>query len=136
MGRNAKKWTLTLFLIALFTFLAVFTGTWINKLYLEQTDYSDATSASIFECNEYYPVIQKVIYENEALIINLESKSGGIKFDSYTILWNGTSYEIDTTNLYVGMAQEYIIPVKGENSFLRGYPETCEGNLRKYDLRG
>ena len=136
MGRNAKKWTLTLFLVALFTFLAVFTGTWISKLYFEQTDYADTNSETIFKCNEYYPRIQQVTYENEELIINLESRSGGTKFDSYTILWNDSSYKINTTNLYVGMAQEYIIQVEGKDSFVRGYPETCKDNSRKYYLRG
>lgn len=76
-GRSRKVSTL-IFLFAIFIMLAVFTGTWIYRMYSQHKAFTEDKTALTVECSRYYYNIrpETVIYENETLYFEIENNIG------------------------------------------------------------
>ena len=133
MAEKHRKISTTLFLLAVFVFLAVFLGGWIYRVYTEQTTYSEGESQSALYCTEYSFDIEGPAYDQGQLSFEIVLKRG--MFDIMVVESGTEMREIDTSHMVVGSSipAEVEIPLADEVVF---YPEGCKAhNSKSFNIK-
>jgi len=123
---RSRKISILIFLFALFILLSVFTGSWIVKMYKEQTSFSEKKTLKTVECGRYYYTIksESVIYENGTLYFEIENTLGS---DIASI---GIESMNDRKEVLLGLGQGMSLPVSvpiDVAGWVMVYPTGCEG---------
>jgi hypothetical protein len=124
--RRSRKISTILFLFAIFILLAVFTGTWIYRMYLEQTRYSEEKTLATVECGKYYFSIdpKTVNYEAGTLYFEIENTLGA---EIATIVVQSAN---DRNEVNISLGQGTVMPVSIPMEVVEWvmvYPKGCSG---------
>ena len=119
-----KKISTLIFLFAIFIMLAVVTGGWIYRMYVQQTAFSEQSTFGTVECGRYYFSVdpESVLYENNTLYFDIEN-SIGAAIGSLVIESAVESKQI-SIRLDQGTLQPVTIPIAVDGWFLV-YPRGC-----------
>jgi hypothetical protein len=124
---RSRKVSILIFLFAVFILLAVFTGSWLYRMYKEQTDFSERKTLATVECGRYYFTIdpKSVLYENGTMYFEIENTLGA---DIGTIIVKSASEEKEVA--LGGLGQGTVMPVQipiAVTEWVQVYPKGCEG---------
>jgi len=123
---KSHKIAVMVFLVAIFVLLAVFTATWIYKMYTEQTALTERNTLATINCGKYYYSIdpRTVTYDNGTLYLELENTIGA-GFD-YVMLQSSMDKKEVKVSLTQGMIQPVSVPISLD-TWVLVYPKGCEG---------
>ena len=133
MAEKHRKISTTIFLLAVFVFLAVFLGGWLYRVYIEQTTYSTGESQSALYCTEYYFDIEGLAYDQGQLSFEIVLKRG--MFDVMVVESGTEMRDINTSNMVTGsiISVEIEIPLADEIVF---YPKGCKThNSKSFNIK-
>ena len=124
--RRSRKISVLIFLFAIFVLLVVMTASWIYKVYVEQTAYSEKRTFATIECGRYYFDIkpESVEYENGTLYFEVRNTLG--KDISSLVVESSTESKMVSVDLTQGSVQPVSLPIKVAG-WVMVYPEGCEG---------
>jgi hypothetical protein len=133
-GDRHKKISTLIFLFAIFIMLAVFTGGWIYRMYVQQTAFSEQSTFDTVECGRYYFNIdpESVLYDNRTLYFEIEN-SIGAAIDSLVIESAAEKKQI-SIRLDQGVLQPVTLPIEAE-AWVLVYPRGCRsGNFKNISI--
>jgi len=124
---RSRKMSTLIFLFAVFILLAIFTGSWMYKMFKDQTAYSEQKTLATVECGRYYFSIrpESVLYENGTLYFEIENTLGA-DIKMVTVESKAESRELDLG----GLSQGTVLPVSvqiGVSEWVLVYPKGCRG---------
>ena len=124
---RSKRVSLLIFLFAVFILLAVFTGSWIYKMFKEQTAFSEKKTLATIDCGRYYFNIipESVLYESGVLYFEIENTLGA---DIKSIVVKSASEEKEVD--LGGLGQGAVMPVSMNitlTDWALIYPKGCDG---------
>ncbi|MBW2964054.1 hypothetical protein KY363_01215 [Candidatus Woesearchaeota archaeon] len=124
-GRSRKVSTL-IFLFAIFIMLAVFTGSWIYKMYSQNKAFTEDRTVSTVECSRYYYNIrpETVLYENGTLYFEIENNIGA-DIGRIIVESSAEKKEVDLGGLSRGIAQPVTVQLDVVGWVLV-YPVGCQ----------
>lgn len=124
-GRS-KKISVIIFLFAIFILLVGFTGSWLFRMYSEQTAYSESRTLATVECSRYYFTVppQSVLYENGTLYFEVTNTLGA-DINTLVIECASESKEIEV-NVGRGITVPVSVPINLVEWALV-YPQGCRG---------
>lgn len=127
MEKRSKKISTLIFLFAIFILLAVFLGSWLYRIYLEQTKYSQEQTLSAVDCGRYYFKIPEdmVEYKNGTLTFMIENTIG----KEIKQLVVESALETQRKNM-TGLISGAMVPVEVDMRFtdwIYVYPKGCRG---------
>ncbi|MBN1544354.1 hypothetical protein JW898_02725 [Candidatus Woesearchaeota archaeon] len=124
---RSKKISVLIFLFAIFILLVVVTGSWLYRMYTEQTAYSESRTLATVECSRYYYSIDpgSVLYENGTLYFEI-SNTLGADISTIVVESTGGQKEVDVS----GLGQGATFPVSVRIDVVEWavvYPSGCKG---------
>jgi hypothetical protein len=124
---RSRKISLLIFLFAVFILLAVFTGSWLYRMFKEQTAYSEQKTLATVECGRYYFTIkpESVLYENGTLYFEIENTLGA-DMNVINVESMAANKEVDLG----GLGQGTVLPVSLQidvSEWVLVYPKGCRG---------
>jgi hypothetical protein len=124
--RQAHKYAVMFFLLAVFILLAAVTAAWLYKVYTEQTTFSEKKTLATVECGRYYFSIDEntVAYHNGTLYFEIENTLGAEIKD--IIVESSTETKELNMTLAQGMIQPVSLPMEFD-AWVLVYPRGCEG---------
>lgn len=124
--RRSKKISVLIFLFAIFVLLVVMTGSWIYRVYRDQTAYSEQKTFAAIECGRYYFDIkpETVSYEDGELYFELRNTLG--KDIETIVVESSTEQKEVRVDLSQGTVQPVSLPLEVRGWVLI-YPSGCEG---------
>ena len=124
--RRSNKISVLIFLFAIFILLVVVTASWIYKIYVEQTEYSEERTIATIECGRYYYDIKEetVLYENGTLYFEIGNNLGKDMDD--IIVQSSTESKEVSIMLSRGTVQPVSVQISVEG-WVMVYPVGCKG---------
>ena len=127
MEARSRKISTMIFLFAIFMLLAFFLGSWLYRIYLEQTQYSKEKTIAAVECGRFYFLIDEntVSYTNGTLHFAIENTVG----TPITQLTVETALETQNLNI-TGLMSGAMVPVSTKiqiTDWAHVYPRYCRG---------
>ena len=135
MAEKSRKISLTIFLLAVFVFLAIFLGGWIYRVYMTETAYSTGESKSAVVCAGYTFDIDKesLVYEDGVLYFETDLGYGD-KINLLVVESGVESREVDTTAMSGGVPQPITVDIPLSDEVLV-YPEGCrDHNFERFTI--
>jgi hypothetical protein len=122
-----NKFSVTLFLIALFVFLSVVIAMWISNIYFEKARYAEKTSVDVINCASFEFEISNIAYSGNTLSFDIQN-SVGSKFEGIIIESDsGEMKEIPLENFEIGSFLHKTTDIKLTASF-KAHPKGCSKN--------
>ncbi|MFC1753048.1 hypothetical protein ACFL96_06595 [Thermoproteota archaeon] len=125
MTEKARKISTTVFLLAVFVFLAVFLGGWLYRVYTTQTTYSTGESKSAITCVGYTFDIDKesLVYEHGVLHFEIAHQYGD-QIDVLIVESGTETREVVAGDFIAGVSQLFQVELPlGEE--VKIYPKGC-----------
>ena len=127
MEAHSKQTSTLIFLFAIFVLLAFFLGSWLYKIYLQQTEYSKEQTVAAIECGRFYfhIVDNTVSYDNGTLHFEVENTIG----EPIRELTIESALETRTLNVS-GLIPGAMVPISTDiriTDWVHVYPRYCRG---------
>lgn len=129
MTHTSKKVSILIFLIALFVLLAVLTGSWLYKIYIGHTNFTDKESSHIFECSGRIFKISQVAYGDGLLNFTI-TNTYGEPFDTLIVRSENITKEVELYDLIEGSSQDI-----GVEIFINGSVDLFSKGCEEYDKK-
>lgn len=132
MAERSKRYSLLIFLFALFIFLSLYIILWSYNIYTSTKNYTNATSQSSITCTTYSFnfVDNSMNYDNGTLTFNIDITnmiSSAPKGFALVLATNETTYRSEPINIYVRNTKVVFKNVSIDDSFSVA-PVGCEAS--------
>ncbi|HII72232.1 TPA: hypothetical protein HA265_05755 [Candidatus Woesearchaeota archaeon] len=127
MESKSRKMSTLIFMFAIFVLLAAFLGSWLYRIYKEQTTYSQEQTLAAVDCGRFYYQVdsESVSYKDGVLFFLIENTIG----KEITSLTLETALETKHFNM-TGLTPGAMVPVNQSirmTTWVWVYPTSCRG---------